>query len=409
MKILFNLILIFGMVKVVAQPSYPITFTHDGKTVFGTFTSPDGSGRFPTVIIAPGSGANDRDGTLELSGGNVACLYPDLNGETLKPYKELAEALVDSGFAVLRYDKLEFTYPTSLGPITFHKLWLPVESAIEYVKTRADVDTNRLILIGHSEGSSLIPYIAKARTDIKALISIAGARTPFDSILAHQLVEFERICDGDTVLAQSQANQILDYFSNVRTGNCNFLPPLFGVSACVWEDYFDATDPVAENYNLNNLPTLFIGLGLDINVPPAELVRFENEVTITDDFWRIPDLNHFMTPNTDPHVSAILTDTIVYWLRASNLISGIGKAAKMNELLRIYPNPFHESVTLSFPEDLHPVSLSIYNVYGQLMSAPDLAGVKGMATIDLGFLSSGMYWLELDMDRQKLTRRMIKR
>ncbi|HXR80520.1 MAG TPA: hypothetical protein VN763_06360, partial [Saprospiraceae bacterium] len=109
MKLIFSLILVLGLNAVQSQQSYPITFTHDGKTVNGTFTTPDGPGKFPTIIINPGSGPNDRDGTLLLEGGNVECLYPELNGETLKPYKELAAALVDSGFAVLRYDKLEFT------------------------------------------------------------------------------------------------------------------------------------------------------------------------------------------------------------------------------------------------------------------------------------------------------------
>jgi dienelactone hydrolase len=402
MKIILSLMLSFGMVNVEAQLSYPITFTHDGKTVFGTFTTPDGAGRFPTIIINPGSGANDRDGTLLLAGGNVECLYPDLNGETLKPYKELAEALVDSGYAVLRYDKLEFTYPTTLGSITFHKLWLPVESAIDYVKTRADVDTNRLILIGHSEGSSLIPFIARERTDIKALISIAGARTPFDSILAYQLVEFERICDGDTVLAQSQANQILDYFSNVRLGNCNLLPPLFGVSACVWEDYFDATDPVSENYNLINLPTLFLGLGLDINVPPIELDRFENEVTVTDDFWSIPGLIHYMTPNDDPHVSQILSDTIIYWLRQQNLHTRIFDVNPLNsDLINISPNPFHNAVNLQLDETLeNNVTISIIDFIGKsIMVFKPSPKFNGMEPIDLSLLPGGQYIMKIEGDK----------
>jgi hypothetical protein len=30
---------------------------HDGKTAYGTFTTPNGSAKFPTIIINPGSGA----------------------------------------------------------------------------------------------------------------------------------------------------------------------------------------------------------------------------------------------------------------------------------------------------------------------------------------------------------------
>jgi hypothetical protein len=93
--------------------------------------------------------------------------------KTLRPYKQLSEALVDSGFAVLRYDKLEYTYtPAQLGTITFHKLWLPVESAINYVKTRTDVDTNCITLLGHSEGSLLIPILPWAELTLIVLFPL---------------------------------------------------------------------------------------------------------------------------------------------------------------------------------------------------------------------------------------------
>lgn len=411
MKRSLSIVLILVFIKVGAQQSYPITFTHDGKTVFGTFSVPDGPGRFPTIIINPGSGANDRDGTFLLSGGNVPCLYPDLNGETLKPYKELAEALVDSGFAVLRYDKLEYTYtPATLGTITFHKLWLPVESAIDYVKTRSDVDTNCLILIGHSEGSSLIPFIAKERDDVKALISIAGARTPFDSILAYQLVHFAHICDGDTIFAQQQASQVLDYYWNVRAGFCNSLPPLFGISACVWRDYLEATDPVAENYNFDNLPTLFIGLGLDINVPPAELVRFQNEVTITNNFWSIPNLIHYMTPNNDPHVSLALADTIVYWLRECKFMTATKEESVKNDAISFYPNPFHDNLNISFQGNLSNNSyMSVYNLYGQMVSKQKINDSQSIMSINLEFLPVGVYLVKLTKDHQEITSKIVKR
>jgi dienelactone hydrolase len=302
-----------------AQKYYNISFIHDGKTIYGTFTTPNGIGKFPVIIINPGSGAIDRDGTIPMVGANVSCLYPALLNDTLKPYKELSDALVDSGYAVLRYDKLEYTYHTNLGTITFHKVWLPVESAIDYVKTRNDVDTNRIILIGHSEGSSLIPFIAKSRSDIKALISIAGPRTPFDTLLAYQIVNIAQTCGGNIVLAQTQANQILSYFKIIRTSTWSgSTPPLVGVPASVWHDYILATDSVAINYNEDSLPTIFIGMALDVNVPGTELIRFQNEVTITNDFLSITSLIHYMTSNNNPHVSSALTDTIIHWLRQNN-------------------------------------------------------------------------------------------
>lgn len=392
-----------------AQVSYDITFMHDGKLVYGTFSAPSDSDRFPTIIINAGSGPNDRDGTLPMIGGNVACLYPDLLGDTLRPYKELANAMVAAGYAVLRYDKLEFTYPTTLGTITFHKLWLPVESAIDYVKTRTDVDTNNIILIGHSEGSTLIPFIARDRTDIRALISIAGARTPFDSIFAYQIVNIAKICNGDTALAQFQANQILAYFNLIRSNTWNSsTPPLFGVPASVWYDYVVATDPVADHYNAANLCTVFIGLGLDINVPPAELVRFENEITITDDFWSIPGLIHYMTTSDDPHISVTLTDTIIHALNQC-LITGLEPYDPYETMIEIIPNPFRDYLDIIIDKSANKkVSYIIKNSLGTIVFSRDVYNKHDVVNADFSSLPSGIYYLSLFTNEKETVRKIIK-
>ena len=413
-KITNLLVLLILTIVAKGQQSYPITFTHDGKTVYGTFTTPNGTGKFPTIIINSGSGANDRDGTIPMLGANVACLYPALLNDTLRPYKELSDALVDSGYAVLRYDKLEYTYttPSALGTITFHKLWLPVESAISYVKTRSDVDTNKIILIGHSEGSSLIPFIAKGRSDVKALISIAGARTPFDSLLAYQLVYIAQTCGGNVSQAQSQANQILSYFNIIRTNTWNgSTPSLFGVPASAWHDYVLATDSVAINYNLDNLPTLFTGMGLDINVPPAELIRFQNEVTITNDFWSIPGLVHYMTPNNDSHVSTILTDTIIYWLRQHVLTTGISSVNPQDNYFHITPNPFNTDFSISVEkENVKNLSVSLINLYGQIMLSENYKNIQGKftSTYTTETFPAGIYLLNISADGYSMTRKIIK-
>ena len=406
--LLLWLILTFGTK---AQSSYPVSFNHDGKSVYGTFITPIGTGPFPTIIIAPGSGANDRDGTLPMQGANVSCLYPDLLNDTLRFYKELAENLADSGYAVLRYDKLEYTYPNNLGIITFHKLWLPVESAIRYVKTRNDVDTNNIVLLGHSEGSSLIPFIAKKRNDVKALISVAGPRTPFDSLLAHQIIGITQTCGGNMAQAQTQANQILSYFHSIRTNSWNgATPALFGVPASAWYNYVRATDSVAINYNLNQLPTLFIGMALDINVPPSELVRFQQEVTITNAFWSMPGLIHYLTPDNNPHVSTALTDTIVHWLKQNNIETEISQVSTAIKAINVIPNPFQETFTVSTNFAFENLTLSIYNPLGQVLMRKHETALIPNSDIHctLKNMPQGIYFLELISGNQKFTRKIVK-
>lgn len=411
MRYIFTAVFLFIIsTALIAQQATAISFQHADKTIYGTFTTPSGSGKFPTIIINPGTGANDRDGTIQMIGGNVACLYPQLLNTTLKPYKELGDALVEAGYAVLRYDKIEYTYPTNLGNITFHKLWLPVESAIDYIKTRDDVDTTNIVLIGHSEGSSLIPHIAKNRNDIKALVSLAGPRTPLDSLLGYQLVHIAQTCGGNVAQTQTQVNQILQYFELIRSNNWNATtPPLFGAPASAWYDYISAVDSVAINYNISNLPTLFIGLEEDMNVPPQELERFQNEVTITNDFWSIPDLIHYMTPNNDPHVSVALTDTIVYWLN-QNIITGLKEAEIDENQMLVFPNPFTHEVSLSIDYSLKNGNVFLFDITGRVIFSKHEKNIASGTVLkyDLGHLPKGVYFMELNSENGRQVQKVVK-
>lgn len=331
----------FGMFQGAnAQVEESITFQHAGLTVQATFAHPGTGGPYPSVFLMPGTGANDRDVTLTLSGGNSACLYPGLVGETLKPFKDLSDALVAGGFGVLRYDKLEHTYSgAALGTITFEKLWLVAESGLPWLRSRPDVDMDRISLIGHSEGSTIAPYVALRDEGVAAIVSLAGPRAPLDSLLAYQFPYIAGTCGGDVADANVQAQQILSYFQMVRdqtwTGGT---PDLFGVSPQVWYRYISMADSVAINYDLVDRPLLFLGCGDDFNVPPAELTRFQNELGTQAEYGSFTGLNHYMTTASDPFVSPLLTDSVVSWLSLRMATVGV---AENHAALRpsVHPNP----------------------------------------------------------------------
>ena len=385
--VLLSLLLFTGTL-LQAQQQFNISFQHEGHTVYGTFGRPAAPGRYPLVIIVPGTGANDRHGTFTMSGSNAQCLYPSLLGQQLQPYRGLADALVDSGFAVLRYDKLEYTYPAAaLSPLTFRKLWLPAESAIDYAKTRYDVDTARIILLGHSEGSTIIPYIARNRTDVHALASLAGPRTPLDTLLANQLVNIAQTCNGNVPLAQAQGAQIVSYFEMVRNHGWNATTPaLFGVPAPVWNTYIGMADSVAINYRMAGMRTLFVGLEEDINVPVSELQRFGQELGPLADYYTLPGLNHYLTSAVSPVVSEALTDTIVYWLQQQ--VTGSGEAVQQPVSLL---NVSVDDNELHARSEHEPVQeLVLFDLSGRKLAA--CAGQNTYhLTLQTGHLPCGIY------------------
>lgn len=302
---------------IIAQTASNVNFTHEGLNINARLVLPNGQAPHKVVVINPGTGSMDKDGTVQIpNSGNFQCLYPGLVNNTITTYKDISDALANAGYAVLTYDKVEYTHPNP-GTITFEKLWLPIQSAVTYLKTRNDIDGQNIILLGHSEGSTIIPYIANRNSGISTLISLAGSRQPLDTLLAYQLVYIERKCGGDTNAAKIQAAGVLQYFDAIRQGNWNVsTPPALGVPASAWDKYLKMADSVSINYNLAQKHTLFVGLGDDFNVPPAtELSRFKQEITVTNDFYEIPGMNHFVTTATNPKVSATVTDTIITWLK----------------------------------------------------------------------------------------------
>jgi pimeloyl-ACP methyl ester carboxylesterase len=395
-----------------AQKVENITFQHEGLTAYGSFMKPDSGTIFPTIIINPGSGSNDRNGTIYMAGERIECLYPDLVGKTLLTYRGLANAMVSAGYAVLIYDELGYTYtnPNILGELTYEKIWLQANSAVDYVKTRNDVNKNRIILIGHSEGASIIPQISSKRNDIAGLVAIGGTRTPFDTVLSRQIVDFAFMCNEDTVQAKNTASQLNAYFSIVRTKSWNSqTPPLFGVKPELWHTYLNKMDSVSVFYNNSHIPTLFIAMELDYNIPPSELDRFAQEINTTNDFWMIDSLNHYMTSMDNPNVSKTLTDTIVYWLRGKHLTSVESNLNQAAEIL-IYPNPIHENLIIEYQtKDLKINKIQILNTLGMIVfESNELNENELLYKIDFSTLPSGIYLIRVSHSQGQMVKKLIK-
>lgn len=143
----------------------------EGHMLAGTFTRPPGDGPFPAVLLVSGSGPQDR---------NEALLGH-------RPFLVLSDHLTRSGLAVLRFDDRgvgesggDFASATSADFAS------DALAGVAYLKTRADVDADKIGLAGHSEGGLIAPMAAVRSSDVAFIVLMAGPGVTGERILYAQ-------------------------------------------------------------------------------------------------------------------------------------------------------------------------------------------------------------------------------
>ncbi len=175
-----------------------------GIRLAGTLTLPRGSARFPAVFLITGSGPQDRDESLM---GH-------------RPFLVLADYLSRRGFAVLRADDRgvgksggNFAASTTADFAT------DAEAALAYLKTRREVDPERMGFIGHSEGGEIAPMVAARNRDVAFVVMLAGPGVPGDEILVAQtlrLSESSGKSRAEAEKASAEERQILEAVKGAR-------------------------------------------------------------------------------------------------------------------------------------------------------------------------------------------------
>lgn len=148
------------------QPPFPyevehVVFTNQKEKInlAGTLTLPKGSKKSAAVILIAGSGPNDRDETIF---GH-------------KPFWVLADFLTRNGIAVLRYDKRGVGESEGgYFMATTQDFAADAEAAINYLKSRKEINHSDIGLVGHSEGGIIAPLIAAQNKDVRFIVLMAG-------------------------------------------------------------------------------------------------------------------------------------------------------------------------------------------------------------------------------------------
>jgi pimeloyl-ACP methyl ester carboxylesterase len=250
--------------------------------------------RLPAVILVSGSNPTDRD---EIVAG-------------IPIFAQLANALADAGYLVVRYD--ERGVGQSGGrpeSATFEEFATDARAVFTYLSKRNDVDPRRISVIGYGEGGWVALILGAREQRVAAVGLIATpAISGTELVLEQQRQLFER--SGTTGAAQqaavAQQKQILDA---VITGNgWDALTPDIRrrVDTPLYRSFL-SFDPAQMIVRVRQ-PMLIVHPSLDKEVPGyhgeqlAQLGRSRPRAKGTD-FVQLPGVNHVLARATTGDVA----------------------------------------------------------------------------------------------------------
>lgn len=170
--------------------------TEAGFQLAGTLTRPRGVAKPPVVITISGSGEQDRDSRI----GPVA-------GYAI--FRDIADSLGRRGIAVLRVDDRGVGASTgreTRAVATSADFANDVREVVKYLRSRTDVDSTRIALVGHSEGGMIAPMVAAQDKGIRAIALLAGTAYTGRRVMMFQNQEAVNEASG---LTQVQRDSIM--------------------------------------------------------------------------------------------------------------------------------------------------------------------------------------------------------
>jgi pimeloyl-ACP methyl ester carboxylesterase len=277
-----------------------VTVPANGFSLAGTLSqpkgSPDAKGRFPAIVLVPGSGPADRDETLY----------------GVPVFGHLAGQLADGGYVVLRFDKRGVGQSGGRGETADMTDYAEdVLAAYKWLQKRKDVDADRVALVGHSEGAWVSLLAARRQSDVAALVLVGGpSGTGADLVLeqqAHVLATME-LSEAEKQARVSVQKRI--QAAVLGQGDWRDVPADLREQADTnWFRTFLAFSPEPVLSKLDQ-PILIVQAELDRQVPTHHGERLfevakarKKEAGEASALVKVPGINHLLVPTQTGDIS----------------------------------------------------------------------------------------------------------
>lgn len=293
----------------------------NGFSLAGTLSKPvDARGRLPAVVLLSGAGLTDRDESI----AGIAI------------FGQLAEALADAGFLVLRYDKRGIGQSGGRADVaTLADFAEDAKAAVKFMNDRKDVDRRRLAVVGFGEGGwiALLTAAKNGRVAAVGLLSTVGVtgRELNTYQVQHGLERSQRPAAERQATLDLQ-KKIQDAVVSGRGWDAIDVPPAVRRQADTpYFQSFLVLDPARTMKDVNQ-PILIVEGELDTEVPPSSAEALESQAKArkkgTVEVLKVPGVNHLLVPAgtgesaeygslPDRTVSPAVTSALLRWLQAS--------------------------------------------------------------------------------------------
>ncbi|MCD6156066.1 MAG: alpha/beta fold hydrolase, partial [Candidatus Atribacteria bacterium] len=262
-----------------------VTFLSQDTMLSGTLTLPRGNPPFPGILLIAGSGPVDRNGNVP-------------QGIQLNILREIAYQLAECGFAVLRYDKRGVGKSGgNFASSGLYDLAKDAQNALEFLIKQPEINSQRVALLGHSEGGTIACMVASENPAVSALVLMA---TPARSLieLVKEQITYLYLISGvkDPQIIQeaiAQQNKIFEALAQGKKEVEGVPIPLWKW----WKDYLEFDPQVF--FKKIRVPTLILQGEKDYQVKTEDALRIAGILKqngVPCELVIFPDLDHLFKP-----------------------------------------------------------------------------------------------------------------